>query len=98
MFEYLKADGTRAMANGAKCKVYTKDGLAIPYVISYDTETKEVECVMRLKEPKDEGEVQMAGRFVMTGDLESPIGRKLVTFKATIPDSYLEVDGERFQG
>ena len=87
-------DGT--FLNTAKAKVYDCVGQVIPYVISYDTETKEVEVVMKIE--KKEGRLGLGGFLFTETDAEddSPFGkRKLATLKGVVKGSYCEVDGVR---
>lgn len=91
-------DGT--VHSAAKVKVFDCVGQQIPYVISYNTESQEVEFVLNLKSRNAEESKSHIGGFVLTDtDSESPIGRRSVaTFKGVVKGSYVEVNGERFLG
>jgi len=78
----LKADPAN-MAKTAKTKIFDAAGRKIPFCVSYDTDTKEIEMI-----------IQVTG----IGDLNPSFlvsEGNIVKVKMILPDSYAEVDGKR---
>lgn len=82
---------------GKKAVVRDHFGKAIPYVISYDTETKEIETILMVDhevdqydDPTDIFSVKKVMQRMAISD-----GEALVVFKAIVKNSYLEIDGVR---
>lgn len=78
---------------GAKVTVFDCAGQQVPYVVSYDTETKEIEIVLNL--PKKEGQA-LGGIVLEETNIEGLFGKRRVAhFKTVLKGSYAEVYGVR---
>jgi hypothetical protein len=82
-------------------RIYDCAGNVLPYVYSYDTETKEIEMAVCLKAPKelkieDSGEMHNTASFLMQpNDKGDPA---LMLIKFVLPGSYLLKDGKEWNG
>lgn len=78
-----------------KFQVRDSGGQALPYVISYDTETKEVEMFVKMKDEEvtGEGDEKQVRPHLLLGENEKPI-----VIKFPLPGSYaIGKDGKKIE-